>query len=703
MADEFQQQLRQLIRARFPLLYVQTAEETRALQSILAALRDPSVRRRDLYTWTVTNGLAQLGHPGAPETRDPGAALTAAAKLDLASVVVAFDLHPWLGSANQPADPRLVRQLRDLAQQYRDGSQPRTLILVAPVLAIPVELENTVTVVDFPLPDQARLRELLVGMIEANEASRSVTVDLGDDPDAVLDTLARGALGLTLAEAENAFARAMADDNRLDVDDVPVVMNGKRQIIRRSGVLEVVASTLALSDIGGLANLKAWLVKRAGAWTAEAARYGLPAPKGVLVTGVPGCGKSMTAKAMASAWSIPLIRLDIGRVFAGLVGASEQNMRKALETAEAIAPCVLWIDEIEKGFASASGERDSGTSARVFGTFLTWMQERRKPVFVIATANDISRCRPSSCARAASTRSSSSTCPTADRADRHLRGCTCAAGCAAGPDLGDLDVDDALLAGLADATEGFTGRRDRAGGGDGLLRRVRRPTAADRRGPGARDRHHGAAVGHPGRGHRGAAGGRPCGRCRPRPSPTAPATRRSRRPTRRCRTRPPPCSAAAGSSRCEGARGADRPPGHHAGPPGQRPAGGSRLGSGPMCGIIGYVGPQQALPLVMDGLRRMEYRGYDSAGVAIQDDGGSVGVARKAGVLANLERLIADDGLECPARPVSGTPAGPPTAPPPTATRTRTGTPPAGSRSSTTASSRTSPRCDPNSRMPGSK
>ncbi|MGD5626670.1 AAA family ATPase, partial [Xanthomonas citri pv. citri] len=153
------------------------------------------------------------------------------------------------------------------------------------------------------------------------------------------------------------------------------VQEEKRQIVQKSGVLEVVRSTVSLADIGGLENLKTWLRKRNGSWLDEAAAYGLPAPKGVLVTGVPGCGKSLTAKAMASAWSLPLVRLDIGRVFGGLVGASEQNMRNALATAEAIAPCVMWIDEIEKGFASgASGSGDSGTSARVFGTFLSWMQ-----------------------------------------------------------------------------------------------------------------------------------------------------------------------------------------------------------------------------------------------------------------------------------------------------------------------------------------
>ena len=170
-------------------------------------------------------------------------------------------------------------------------------------------------------------------------------------------------MGLTAFEAENAFARAMVDDGHLSAGDVPVVQQEKAQIVRKSGVLEVIDSQVRLSDVGGLGNLKTWLTKRAGSWLDEAQLYGLPAPRGVLVTGVPGCGKSLTAKAMASAWSLPLIRMDIGRIFGGLVGESESNMRSALRTAEAVSPCILWIDEIEKGFAAgASGSGDSGTS-----------------------------------------------------------------------------------------------------------------------------------------------------------------------------------------------------------------------------------------------------------------------------------------------------------------------------------------------------
>ena len=213
-----------------------------------------------------------------------------------------------------------------------------------------------------------------------------------------------------------------------------------------------------MDDIGGLENLKTWLRKRNGSWLDEAAAYGLPAPKGVLVTGVPGCGKSLTAKAMASAWSLPLVRLDIGRVFGGLVGASEQNMRNALATAEAIAPCVMWIDEIEKGFASgASGQGDSGTSARVFGTFLSWMQEKTAAVFVIATANNISLLPPEMMRKGRFDEIFFIDLPT-DVERRVIFTIHLKARLKAGPALGGLPVTDTSCSVCcAPSTEGFSG------------------------------------------------------------------------------------------------------------------------------------------------------------------------------------------------------------------------------------------------------
>jgi len=347
-----------------------------------------------------------------------------------------------------------VRAIKDTVRFYKDGPVPRTLILISPTPRIPPELESLVTLVDFPLPTESQIRSTLDGMIARNTAAGALRTELGLDG---RERLAKAALGLTLFEAENAFARAMVDDGRLTDADIVLVQDEKKQIVQKSGVLEVVSSSIGLDDIGGLENLKTWLRKRNGSWMDEARAYGLPAPKGVLVTGVPGCGKSMTAKAMASAWSLPLVRLDIGKVFGGLVGASEQNMRTALRTAEAIAPCVMWIDEIEKGFASgASGSGDSGTSARVFGTFLSWMQEKTAAVFVIATANTISLLPPEMMRKGRFDEIFFIDLPTdAERTvifELHLK-----ARLKAGPALGSLDVSEDLLASLVTATEGFSG------------------------------------------------------------------------------------------------------------------------------------------------------------------------------------------------------------------------------------------------------
>jgi ATP-dependent 26S proteasome regulatory subunit len=456
MAEDFSVSLRRLVRARFPLLSISTAEETRVLGAIAALVGDGRqvTPQRRVFTWSTSAGFAALGQQGNPDTRAPLAALAAAGGLTMPSVVVMFDLHPWLGGNGVPPDTQVVRAIKDLVRFYKDGTVPRTLILISPVQNMPAELESLVTLLDFPLPDEAFLRDLLQRMIARNTAAGAVQADLDDEG---VQRLAQAATGLTAYEAENAFARAMVADARLTVDDVTVVAEEKRQIIRKSGVLEVISSAVKLDDIGGLGNLKTWLTKRNGSWLEEAKAYGLPAPKGVLMTGVPGCGKSLTAKAMSSAWGLPLIRLDIGRIFGGLVGASEQNIRTAIRTAEAVAPCVLWIDEIEKGFAAgASGSGDSGTSARVFGTFLSWMQEKTAPVFVMATANDIGLLPPEFLRKGRFDEIFFIDLPTrSERRDIFRVHLT--ARLAAGPALGSLDVTDAVLDELADATEGFSG------------------------------------------------------------------------------------------------------------------------------------------------------------------------------------------------------------------------------------------------------
>ncbi|MEU0553215.1 AAA family ATPase [Dactylosporangium sp. NPDC006015] len=384
----FRGDLAQLLKARFPVLYIESYEEQRVLAEVTAVARDASLLRtpRPVWTWSATQGLVQPDGVPHRGTTEPEAALDVVLRGREPGVFLFKDLHAALGGGDRPANPVVVRRVRDVAAAFRSGQVPRVLVIVSPVLRIPVELEKDITVVDFPLPGEAEIRALLDSMIASNAAGGRIRIGLSDVD---RERFAKAAAGLTLHEAENAFARAMVSDGVLDVHDLAVVHDEKRQAVSRSGVLEYVEGGAELADVGGLENLKRWLAKRDGSWLAAAAQYGLPAPRGVLITGVPGCGKSLTAKAVAAAWGLPLLRLDVGRVFAGIVGSSEQNMRTALRTAEATAPCVLWVDEIEKGFAAGVG--DGGTTPRVFGTFLTWMQEKTKPVFVIATANDIER------------------------------------------------------------------------------------------------------------------------------------------------------------------------------------------------------------------------------------------------------------------------------------------------------------------------
>ncbi|MFI5912980.1 AAA family ATPase [Dactylosporangium sp. NPDC051541] len=387
----FRHDLAQLLKARFPVLYIESYEEHRVLTELAAVAADAGLVRtpRPVWTWSATSGLLQPDGVAVQYTTEPDNALDTVLRLQQPGLFVFRDLHNSLGG-DVPVLPSVVRRLRDIAAAFKAGAVPRTLVIVAPVLRIPADLEKDVTIVDFPLPTEAEIRGVLESMIAGNAAGGRIRIEL--DP-VGREKFAKAAAGLTLNEAENAFARAMVNDGVLDLDDLGVVHEEKRQAVRKAGVLEYVDADVRLDQVGGLENLKRWLAKRDNSWLAAAAEWGLPAPRGVLITGVPGCGKSLTAKAVAAAWGLPLLRLDIGRVFAGLIGSSEQNMRAALRTAEASAPCVLWVDEIEKGFSTGSGN-DGGTTNRVFGTFLTWMQEKTGSVFVIATANDIERLPP---------------------------------------------------------------------------------------------------------------------------------------------------------------------------------------------------------------------------------------------------------------------------------------------------------------------
>jgi len=374
----------ELIRARHPVLLVETQEPERVVDAVTDILAKGFIPRgRDVKLFTLTNGLHS---PGGQRGRRVVAeeALLEAMKTVEPTIFIFLDTHHELGGGGRSPEPGLVRAILDAAQAFKSGPVPHTLLIVAPGLTLPVDLEKVVTVVDLPLPGPDEIAGVLDTIIATNREAIRVELDAEER-----QRLIQAAQGLTLWEADNAFARAIVSDRVLNADDIALILEEKRQTIRKSGLLEFIPPSGSLDSIGGLDNLKRWLLKRDGAWLQDAQDWSLPAPKGLLITGVPGCGKSLTAACVSTQWGLPLLRLDVGRVFSGLVGSSEQNMRNALKLAEAVSPSILWIDEIEKGFGSVGGGGDSGTSQRVFGTFLTWMQEKKSPVFVIATANKI--------------------------------------------------------------------------------------------------------------------------------------------------------------------------------------------------------------------------------------------------------------------------------------------------------------------------
>lgn len=386
----FESEVETLIRARYPILYVVTSEETRA-QNVVVAIG--ARRQKKVFEWSYSTGIVPAGasiqsqkHRNAA-TKDPLVALDQVIDQVEPAIFIFKDFHPFLTKNNFA----VIRKLKDIALHLKNSF--KTIILISPTMEIPSELDKEVTVLNFPLPTREDLRLLLDGIVEDVKNVAEVVVDLDD---AGRERLLQAALGLTWNEAENVFAKIIVKDSRLSGQDVHEVFAEKQQIIRKSGLLEYYEASETFSQVGGLGVLKDWLLKRAVAFSEQARAFGLPPPKGVLLLGVQGCGKSLCAKAVSSLWQLPLLRFDMGRMFNSLVGSSEENVRKAISVAESVAPAILWVDEIDKAFAGVqgSGGTDGGTTARVFGTFLTWLSEKTSPVFVVATANDITQLPP---------------------------------------------------------------------------------------------------------------------------------------------------------------------------------------------------------------------------------------------------------------------------------------------------------------------
>ena len=388
---EFKFLLSNLLKARFPYIYIPTWEEDRVLSVINTISKDSNLIKtpRIVYIWKLTTGLTKNGENVSSNTKSPLKALEYIEKSDDPAIFVFLDFHIYFGSTGMcNPDPQIIRKIRDLSSLLKESKSPKNVIFISPSVMLPDELQKEVSIVDFDLPNVEDIMNLLEDMIAVNQPGK-IIFDLNPNEK---ERIAKSALGLTLQEAENAFARAMVEGGNFNIKKVDVILEEKRQIIKKSEILEFIKSDLQMNDVGGLQNLKKWLEKRNKSWLDSAKHYGITAPNGVLITGVPGCGKSLIVKAISAMWQLPLLRLDIGKVFSGILGSSEENMRKAIKIAETTSPSILWIDEIEKGFSGSGG--DGGTSNRVFGTFLTWMQEKEKPVFVAATANNIEMLPP---------------------------------------------------------------------------------------------------------------------------------------------------------------------------------------------------------------------------------------------------------------------------------------------------------------------
>ncbi|WP_320676328.1 AAA family ATPase [Prochlorococcus sp. MIT 1300] len=362
-----------LVRARTPLIWIRSSEEERV--EVLLKRAAERLQPRRLASWDYIEGLQGILNSEGTGSRQPMAVLEWLKNLEATNptILLVKDFHRFC------EDPGISRMLRNLSIHLR--KLPHTVVLCSGHWNPPVDLEEALTILDLPLPQEPEIRTLLSNI--ALQTDSSIEKD-------VLEELTHACSGLSEIRVRQVAARALAQRGQIGLEDLAEVLEEKRQTVARSEVLEYCVTNATPADIGGLDALKNWLDQRHQAFSNEARIFGLPLPRGVLLVGPQGTGKSLTAKAIAHSWSMPLLRLDVGRLFAGLVGASEARTRETIQRAEAMAPCVLWIDEIDKGFGG-DARSDGGTSQRVLANVLTWMAEKTSAVFVVATANGVER------------------------------------------------------------------------------------------------------------------------------------------------------------------------------------------------------------------------------------------------------------------------------------------------------------------------
>ena len=396
-----------LIKARYPIIWVVTQEEPRATQTILdiAYSKDMDPQKyRSVLTWDVINGLVDASVWKSSgdklefsDTESPEQMLEQIGELSKkeAHLIVLYDVHAFFEN-----NPVVVRALKNVALNL--GNSYNNIIILSSTLVIPPELEKLITVLDLELPSYNKLEEELTKFLKSMHELKKSKLKKGelDAENLILDfetdqlqDIVRSAQGLTLREFRGVLSKSIVDNYTIDKT---TILEEKKQAVRKSGALEFYETHEDIASVGGMGHLKDYISERTDCFSDDAIAYGLPNPKGMLLLGVQGCGKSLMCKAISSIWGMPLLRLDVGAVFGGFVGESESNIRRAVKLAEAIAPAILWVDEIEKGLSGSKSSNfsDAGTTSRVFGFFVTWMQEKKAPVYLIATANDISQLPP---------------------------------------------------------------------------------------------------------------------------------------------------------------------------------------------------------------------------------------------------------------------------------------------------------------------
>jgi len=397
MADAFER-LKILIDSSTPIVVLETVEEMRAVRMVRAAC---SALNLATFEWTIASGLMRSGgdvgtqvpDAGRPAAHDPNDTQAIyqsrepaqmLGNLEAISTEAAFILKDFHRHMD---DPVVVRRLRDVGQKF--SRNRRTVIITAPAIAIPAELASLVEFLELPLPDQGRLRQIVDEMIVRVGKTHTLKRTLDT---AGLDALANNLRGLTEEEAERAVSQALVTRYGVTPEIVTDVLQAKKEMLKRSEMLDFVEASENLSVVGGFENLKRWLKQRQGAWEDGAREFGLDPPRGAIILGVQGCGKSMCARAIAGEWKIPLVKFDTAAVYDKYIGETEKRIQKVFQVAEELAPCVLWIDELEKVFAGSgpdSASADAGVSSRLLASFLSWMQDRRAPVFVAATCNNV--------------------------------------------------------------------------------------------------------------------------------------------------------------------------------------------------------------------------------------------------------------------------------------------------------------------------